>query len=68
MQIGRAIRSFTNHYAESWEAVELVEPVGQEAKKPPRAIPTALLTSLKAYVLERLVPYGSKAEHAKTKE
>ena len=61
-QIGRVIRDFCNHWAESWEKVELVAPLGQKREKPTLAMPADMLDAVSELVRERLLLFGPNAE------
>ena len=66
--IGRTIRDFCNRWAETWEEVKLVKPLGQKREKPTFAMPPEMLDAVAHHVRSRILKFGSGAEELKSKE
>ena len=67
-KIGRAVRDFCNHWAESWERVELVPPHGQQREKETLAMPPEMVDAVSDHVKKRLLLFGPRAEQLQTRE
>ena len=67
-KIGRAVRDFCNHWAESWERVELVPPHGQQREKETLAMPPEMVDAVSDLVKKRLLLFGPRAEQLQTRE
>ena len=67
-KIGHAIKDFCNHWAESWERVELVPPHGQQREKETLAMPPEMVDAVSDHVKGRLLLFGPRAEQLKTRE
>ena len=66
--IGRTIRDFCNHWAESWERIRLVKPLGQRREKPTFAMPPQVLDAVSHLVRRRILKFGRGAEELKSKD
>ena len=61
-KVGRAIRDFSNHYAEQWNKVSLIRPHGQRREKATLALPEPAFAAVKEHVKLRALKFGPQAE------